>query len=142
MNQEERKEISDLIHLSLQGSTARIESKIDIVDNNQKQTNEHLKKINGRLTSHDDIIAGALQERSKNRQSQEDEIKRLDTKIDNHSLTCPQDKRITDLEKTDLISETITITKKQLTGLVFKTLGAVVAILTIFEVILPLFTNL
>lgn len=110
MTAEDKVEIKSFIHDALSGYVARVDSQNEITNLKLANIDAHLQKQNGRLGKAEEAIALALQERSANRQKQEDYFSEIDDLDDRltavekkemaHTLACPQEKRITSLETT------------------------------------------
>lgn len=99
MTPEEKRDFKEYIHSAIAGYVSRVESQNEITNLKLSNIDTLLTKQNGRIGKAEEAIAMALQERSANRQKQENyfmQIDDLDERLDaiekkeaTHAITCP-----------------------------------------------------
>ena len=105
MTPEDKKDFQELFQLYLTNINGQMNSKFDIIDLKLDNIQTQVTKANGRTSKLEDSVADALRERDVNRQFQKDSNHKINNKIEEHHLQCPNSKRIETLEKESVSNE-------------------------------------
>ncbi len=122
LTQEDRQQIAEIIQGCTAGVNARVESQFTVIDNKLDGISKRLDVSNGRLSKHDEMFSDINMGRQKQRDW-----------LETRGATCPNNKRIQDLETKDKIGMSL---KSFIIGaivLVCTVIGAVAATVKITE---------
>jgi hypothetical protein len=128
MTPEEKKEISELISLNMTVFHARTEAKYDIIDNKLDGVHNRLDKINGSVQKHEE----KLNEMTISDSIQLNENKRIENKLDDQYLHCPNTAKLNEVLSDVITKKEVKKSNRNLIIIMSIILGLFVAIQKLF----------